>query len=140
MARQTFNTFVIEGNIGRDAEVKTIGQQNMQCVTFSIAANMARNGTQQENVVWFQCNMFRNVKLAEYLKKGCRVLVNGQLEINPGQEGKIYYAIAVDRVQILSRPDNQNQQPQQNNQQAPNNRAAAPSGPIQGNFDPFSNI
>jgi single stranded DNA-binding protein len=138
MARQTFNVFTIEGNLGRDAEVKTIGQQNIQCVTFNIAGNMARNGSQQENTVWFQCNMFRNVKIVEYLKKGTRVLVSGQLEINSGQEGKTYYAITIDRVQILTRPDNQNQQPQQNNQQ-PNNKSSSP-GPIQGNFDPFSNI
>lgn len=141
MARQTFNIFTIEGNLGRDAETKTIGQQNIQCVAFSIAGNMTRN--QQENTIWFQCNLFRNIKIVEYLKKGTRVLVSGQLEINSGQEGKVYYSITVDRIQILSQP-NQSNNTQPNNNQSNNtpqsNNRTPSNGPIQGNFDPFANI
>ena len=131
MARQNFNSFVIEGNLGKDSEVKTVGQQNMQMVSFSIAANMARNGSQQENVVWFQCSMFRNVKAAEMLKKGTRVLINGQLEINQGQDGKQYHGILVNSFEILSGGSNTSNTGHQS--QPMNN-------PAQGNFDPFANI
>ncbi len=132
MSRQTFNSFVIEGRLGKDAELKTVGQQNMPMVSFSIAANMARNGSQQDIVVWYNCSMFRNTKIVEYLKKGTRVLINGQLEFNKSQDGATtYYGILVNGIELLA----QAQTAQQSVQTAQPQAAAGFNG-----NDPFSSI
>lgn len=142
MARQNFNAFIIEGRLGRDAEVKTVGNQNMQVAVFSIAANMARNGSQTENTVWFQCSMFRNLKLADNLKKGTRVLVNGQLEINQGQDGKQYHGILVNSIEMLGggqAQDPTSGQPQNNNSGQRQNGGFGGGNQFPGN-DPFAGI
>jgi len=128
MSRQAFNSFVIDGRLGKDAELKTVGQQNMQMVAFSIAANLARNGAKEDLTVWFNCSMFRNTKLVEFLKKGTRVLVNGRLEFAKSQDGSsTYYGVLVNDIEIISQPQTTSQ-PQQN------------SSSNQEFVDPFSSI
>jgi len=138
MARPSFNSFIVQGNLGKDAEVKTVGN-NMQMVAFSIAANLCRNGqNSQDFTVWFNCSMFRNVKLAEYLKKGTKVLVNGRLEMASGNDGKTYYGILVNDIEIIG--SNQVQGNSGNTAPAQNNNPN--SSTFGGGFsdDPFSAI
>lgn len=64
------------GNLGNDAVVKSSG--NNQFVTFNVAVTTKRkNGDQTiENTNWYDCS-FDNLKLADYLKKGTKVYLEG---------------------------------------------------------------
>jgi single-stranded DNA-binding protein len=135
MAKQSFNIFSIKGNLGADAELKTYGPKNLQVCEFSLAGNMSRN----DHLVWFKCNMYRQAaQIAEVLKKGMGVIVSGQLEIYPNPDGTLKHSITIDRVEIVSYPQqlagNYNQQPQPQPQpsQQPGNMASG--------FDPFAAI
>lgn len=142
MARPSFNSFIVQGNLGKDAEVKTVGN-NMQMVAFSIAANLCRNGpNSQDFTVWFNCSMFRNVKLAEHLKKGTKVIVNGRLEMATGNDGKVYYGILVNDIELLG--SSQSNQGGSANAAPAQNSGSNNNGGFSGNGgfgdDPFGGI
>ena len=73
------NKLLVNGNIVRDMEVKDTGK----CLvgTFTIANNVGFGEDQKTNFV--NCVMFgdRVESLVEYLVKGCKVLVDGELAI-----------------------------------------------------------
>ena len=73
------NKVLVNGNIVRDMEVKDTGK----CLvgTFTIANNVGYGEEQKTNFV--NCVLFgdRVESLVEYLVKGCKVLVEGELAI-----------------------------------------------------------
>ena len=73
------NKVLVNGNIVRDMEVKDTGK----CLvgTFTIANNVGHGEEQKTNFV--NCVLFgdRVESLVEYLVKGCKVLVEGELAI-----------------------------------------------------------
>lgn len=66
----------IIGNIGRDAEVKTINDK--QYLSFSVAST-EKNG-EQETTSWVSVLAGNNTNLLPYLKKGQQVFVQGRLK------------------------------------------------------------
>ena len=73
------NKVLVNGNIARDMEVKDTGK----CLvgTFTIANNVGYGEEQKTNFI--NCVLFgdRVESLVEYLVKGCKVLVEGELAI-----------------------------------------------------------
>ena len=73
------NKVLVNGNIVRDMEVKDTGK----CLvgTFTIANNVGYGEDQKTNFV--NCVLFgdRVESLVEYLVKGCKVLIDGELAI-----------------------------------------------------------
>ena len=72
----------LTGNIGNDAEV-TAFDNGSKVVSFSVAHSKKwndKNGVKQEKTTWVRCNMWKQENLAQYLKKGVRVLVEGEIE------------------------------------------------------------
>ena len=73
------NKVLVNGNVVRDMEVKDTGK----CLvgTFTIANNVGYGEEQKTNFV--NCVLFgdRVESLVEYLVKGCKVLVEGELAI-----------------------------------------------------------
>ena len=73
------NKLLVNGNIVRDMEVKDTGK----CLvgTFTIANNVGYGEEQKTNFI--NCVLFgdRVESLVEYLVKGCKVLVEGELAI-----------------------------------------------------------
>ena len=73
------NKLLVNGNLVRDMEVKDTGK----CLvgTFTIANNVGYDEEQKTNFV--NCVLFgdRVESLVEYLVKGCKVLVEGELAI-----------------------------------------------------------
>ena len=73
------NKVLVNGNVVRDMEVKDTGK----CLvgTFTIANNVGYDKDQKTNFV--NCVLFgdRVESLVEYLVKGCKVLVEGELAI-----------------------------------------------------------
>lgn len=75
------NRVILIGNIGKDAETRTVG--DFTVISFTLATTERykdRNGEQQENTEWHQIEYWRkDGKLAEYLKKGTKVGVEGSI-------------------------------------------------------------
>ena len=72
----------LTGNICNDAEV-TAFDNGSKVVSFSVAHSKKwndKNGVKQEKTTWVRCNMWKQENLAQYLKKGVRVLVEGEIE------------------------------------------------------------
>ena len=73
------NKVIVNGNIVRDMEVKDTGK----CLVgnFTIANNVGFGKDQKTNFV--NCVLFGDIveSLVEYLVKGCKVLVDGELAI-----------------------------------------------------------
>lgn len=110
------------GNVGKDAEVKTT-QENREQVVFTVAENLKRNGQEMTN--WLSC-YYGNTRVAQYLKKGTKVFVRGELSVNIYQtnegETRVGYTVFVNKLEMLG-----GQQTQQQNSPQPIYRGTQPS-------------
>lgn len=92
-------TITIAGNIGKNAETRQT--QGGDSVTgFSVAVE-ERNG-QDKRTIWFDCSLWgkRGSSLAQYLTKGSKVAVSGDLSTRE-HDGKTYLTIRADQVTLL---------------------------------------
>lgn len=89
----------IAGNIGKDAVTRTT--QSGDSVTGWSVAVEERNG-QDKRTIWFDCSLWgkRGASLAQYLTKGSRVAVSGDLSTRE-HEGKTYLTVRADQVTLL---------------------------------------
>lgn len=71
-------TASIIGNLGKDAEMKTIGER--QYITFRMASTAKRKG--EDKTTWVSVMYRQNDNLMPYLKKGQQVFVNGELDVS----------------------------------------------------------
>lgn len=109
----SYNLVVLIGNLTRDPEMRyTPG--NTPVVSFGIAVNRTWNdgdGNRQEEVSFFDCECMggQAQPIANYTKKGSRVLVQGQLRQNRWEDkdgnrrSKVY--INAYSVQFLDRAE-----------------------------------
>jgi single-strand DNA-binding protein len=88
-----FSRVVLVGNLGRDPEMR-YSQNGTPITNFTIAVNRRRRGTDgnyQDETDWYRISLFRQQaeNAAEWLRKGNKVLVEGQLSIRTftGQDG-----------------------------------------------------
>lgn len=100
------NTISVSGRLGKDGELKTIGQ-GTQVLNFSIADDVGFGD--KKTTQWFNCAIFgkRADALAKYLKKGMNVTAIGEFKIrtyqkNDGTTGHSL-EINVDRLAMQSR-------------------------------------
>lgn len=80
-----FSRVVLVGNLGRDPEMR-YSQNGTPITNFTIAVNRRRrgpDGNYQDETDWFRITLFRQQaeNAAEWLRKGNKVLVEGQLQI-----------------------------------------------------------
>jgi single-strand DNA-binding protein len=89
---------VVAGNLGKDAEVKNAGGQEL-CV-FSVASTTKVKG--EDSTTWVRCSMWgaRGAKLVPYLTKGKAVCVSGGLTTRD-YDGKTYVEMRVDDVKLM---------------------------------------
>lgn len=89
---------VVAGNLGKDAEVKNVGGQDV--CSFSVASTTKVKG--EDSTTWIRCSMWgsRGAKLAEYLTKGKAVCVSGGLTTRE-YDGKTYIELRVDDVKLM---------------------------------------
>ena len=105
----SINHATISGNLGRDAELRRT-QSGMEMLTFSVAVNERRKnqtGEWDDYTNWIGCVMFgtRAGKVAEMLKKGTKVAVEGKLrysEWDSGEGKRSKVEIIVDEIEIMS--------------------------------------
>lgn len=105
-----FSRVVLVGNIGRDPEMR-YSQNGTPVTTFTVAVNRRRRGQDgnfADETDWYRVTLFRQQaeRAAEWLHRGSKVLVDGQLQIrtytgNDGQERTSVEVIA-DNFQNLT--------------------------------------
>lgn len=141
-------SITLTGNLGKDPQLSQVGQNQTDVARFSIA-NGSRRG-QQDHTSWFTCDVWgrQAQTAAQYLRKGMKVAVTGDLKIEQytDRDGIERTAAKIDvrSFQMLDRPQQQQQQapqqrqPQQNRQQpnsAANNGANGVGMPADDGFD-----
>lgn len=78
------NRYQFIGNLGNDAEVRHVDGANRAVISFSVAVTEKwkdANGEAKERTTWVRCAIWRKsdqVKLAEFLPKGTKVLIEGK--------------------------------------------------------------
>ena len=70
------NVCVFSGNLGKDPEVKNL-PSGTSLLEFSLAVKQGYG--EYESTFWISCKAFKREKLAQYLSKGSRVTVSGEL-------------------------------------------------------------
>lgn len=87
------------GNIGKDAELKNIG--NKQYAVFNVGESRRytdSNGQQQSETTWYRCmKADPNGRVATYLTKGVKVYVSGELRVSSyqGKDGQNHQDLSV---------------------------------------------
>ena len=71
------NVFCATGNLGRDAEVKTVGQHTVTSFSIAVRAGFG----DKAKTFWLNCNAWNKDKIAPYLTRGSRVGVTGELSV-----------------------------------------------------------
>jgi single-strand DNA-binding protein len=93
---------IVSGVLGQDAEIKEIGAN--KAIKFNVAVSMDykdAQGTKVEKTEWVKAIMWKgkdqSTKVAEYLKKGKRVLIEGTPESEgyKTKEGDIKSALSI---------------------------------------------
>ncbi len=102
---------IIAGNIGKDAEVRST--QGGDKVTGWTVAVEDRTG-KEKSTIWFDCTLWgkRGESLAQYLTKGSKVCVSGELSTRE-HNGKTYLTIRAEQVTLMGgKPEGQREERQ----------------------------
>ena len=89
----------IAGGIGKDAEIRTAGDSGKKVTGWSVAVKDGWG--QNEKTLWFDCSWWgqRGEKVADYIKKGGKICVTGELSTRE-YDGKTYLTIDVNDVTL----------------------------------------
>ena len=123
----------IAGNIGKNAETRQT--QNGDSVTGWTVAVEDRQG-KEKTTLWFDCTLWgkRGETLAQYLTKGSKVSVSGDLSKRE-HDGKTYLTIRADQVTLMGGGERREEQPRD---YAPDQKA--PAGGRLGDMDDGTDI
>lgn len=92
-----FNLFSVEGNICRDPEERFLNDKKY--ISFSIA-----NDGNSEETCFFEVMAYKPTeKMAEYMKKGQRIIASGRL-VYFTKKDKRYYTLWADRLNLIFAP------------------------------------
>jgi single-strand DNA-binding protein len=98
-----YNKQIILGNLGADAELVKVGENNTPKASFRVAATVRTgtndDGSPREHTEWFNCVMWgkRAEAVAQYLTKGKSVHVEGRTETRSWEDeaGQKHYRTEV---------------------------------------------
>ena len=87
----------IAGNIGKDAEIRTAGQNKVTGWTVAVDDGYGDN----KRTLWFDCNWWggRGEKVSQYIRKGEKITVSGEMSTRE-HEGKTYLTVNVNDVKL----------------------------------------
>ena len=139
MARSGINKVILVGNLGQDPEVKyTAG--GAAVTTLSIATSDSwkdrDTGEDQERTEWHRVVLWRRLaeNAGEYLKKGSKVYVEGQLQTRKWeQEGQTRYTteIIARDIQFLDSKGTSSNTPSPENSDTSSNESIPEAGEAQ---------
>lgn len=102
------NMFTVGGRLTKDATQKTVGQYKL--TTFDIANNTGFGDKKKTN--YFTVNMWgaQGDNVFKYLKKGQRVIVSGELNVNnwQGNDGSQHTQLQIESKQFVLNGTNPN--------------------------------
>jgi single-strand DNA-binding protein len=104
-------SITIAGNIGKDAEVRTIQGSGDKVTGWTVAVE--DRTSKEKSTIWFDCTLWgkRGESLAQYLTKGSKVCVSGELSKRE-HDGKTYLTIKAEQVTLMGgKPDAQRDEP-----------------------------
>jgi len=98
------NKIIFNGNLGKDAELTMAKNTGKAILKFSVA--VAKGYKKEDGTNWFNCVMFgdRAEKLAQYLTKGTKVIIEGSVQLgNYEKDGVKHYTtdVFVNNVEML---------------------------------------
>ena len=95
------NRVILTGRTGGDAEMKTVGETLLAKFSLAVAGWKKGSG---ETTMWVNVDVWGNrAKVGEYIKKGMKLTVSGQLRINKKDDGKVFVSINADDVILPDR-------------------------------------
>lgn len=108
------NTCVFSGNLARDPETRQVGDQALTTFTLAVQCGWG----DKQTTLWLRCNLWGRQKLAQYLHKGDRVCVSGELSQREytTQDGQTRQSLELRIADIDLPPRQQGQQGQQRQQ------------------------
>lgn len=119
------------GHLGKDCTINTVNGKSV--INFSVASTekwTGANGEKQEKTVWVECAYWTDkTKIAEFLKKGTQVYVEGSADIRIWEaNGKNGASLAcrVSQVQLLGSPDSKTPIAENGSQQKASPEPASP--------------
>lgn len=86
----------IAGNLGKDCEVQS--NQRGEFITFSVA--VTEGSKENKKTIWFGCSSYK-VNLAQYLKKGTKVVVTGTLIIEE-KGNRTFHDVRASHIQLMN--------------------------------------
>jgi single-strand DNA-binding protein len=97
------NKVILLGRVGKDPEVKSVGQDGKKVATLSLATSEKYNG--EEKTEWHKVQVWgKTAEVVEnYVRKGSELLVEGKITYRE-HEGKWYTTIVADKVSLGSKP------------------------------------
>ena len=117
----SINKVIISGNLGQDAELRDVASNGNHVLNFSVAVTDRRRNQQtgewEDHVNWVRCAIFgtRAEKLAQYLTKGTKVAIVGQLRTSDynDKEGnkRTSTSVIVDDLEFMSRGEGGSSKP-----------------------------
>ena len=117
------NVVSFTGRVGRDAEVKHL-PSGAVVLNVTVGNNIGYGDKQQ--TIWFSCALFgkrAEGQLVNYLKKGVQVFVSGEMTLREykANDGtmKTNVEVNVNVIDLLSKKEDQGQQPPQPPQSKP---------------------
>lgn len=128
------NVFNGIGRIGRDAVVRQAGGKSVTGWALAIDSGYG----DRKQTVWMDCSLWgdRGEKLAEYIRKGDRLGVTGELGTRE-HDGKTYVTLKVLDVTLLTPKDQRQESAPRQQAQRPQREEPASGG---GSFDPSDDI
>ena len=84
----------IAGNLGKDCEVQS--NQRGEFITFSVA--VTEGSRENQKTIWFGCSSYQT-NIAQYLKKGTKVVVQGSLSIEE-KGSKTYHNVRASHIKF----------------------------------------
>jgi len=125
-------TITVSGNIGKPPELRST-QSGEQVLAFSVAVKQGWGDKESTN--WYRCNVWgkRAATLERFLRKGMKVVIQGELTIG-SYEGKAQYDIRANEVEFMSAAEGGEQNNTRQSDNGSDNRGGGGGGFSSGGF------
>jgi single-strand DNA-binding protein len=119
-------SITIAGNVGKDAELRRTGGVD-PVLNFSVAVE--DRSSKEKSTFWFDVSVWgkRGETLEQYIKKGSRVAVSGDLTRRE-YDGKTFLGVKADNVSLLGGGERDDDNRGQSSQARAADRAQRPTG------------
>lgn len=118
-------TISFVGTLGRDAELKNIGNNHTALLTLNVAESTYNSATKEKATIWYRCNVWgarAESNLKDYLLKGQQVFVSGELSVSEYQDKsgvtKTSLEVRINEIKLVGSIKKDNQATQSLQQQA----------------------